>query len=100
MLLLISGSSTYAIESNRGRASRNQVLSVELLFRNARWLERELSEFLGITLLNKRDHRTLFTIPLFYSAPLRKRYPTVGFYEIFFCVFLKKLKFKLLGLQV
>ena len=73
--------------------------SIELLFRNARWLEREAGEFFGFFFLHKADRRTLFTIPLFYGAPLRRRYPAVGFYEIFFCPTLKKLKFKHLSLQ-
>ena len=72
---------------------------MELLFRNARWLEREAGEFFGFFFTHKADRRALFTIPLFYGAPLRRRYPTVGFYEIFFCPALKKLKFKHLSLQ-
>lgn len=72
--------------------------SLELLFRNARWLEREAGEFFGIFFAGKVDRRVLFTIPLIYGAPLRRRYPAVGFFEIFFCPILRKLKFKHLSL--
>jgi NADH dehydrogenase (ubiquinone) Fe-S protein 3 len=74
--------------------------SAEVLFRNARWLEREAAESYGLFFSGKRDRRALFTVPLLYNSPLRKKYPTIGFYEIFFCSFLKKLKFKNLSLQV
>jgi NADH:ubiquinone oxidoreductase subunit C len=73
--------------------------SIELLFRNARWLEREASEFFGFFFSSKVDRRVLFTIPLFYNSPFRRKYPAIGFYEIFFCPILKKLKFKHLSLQ-
>jgi NADH:ubiquinone oxidoreductase subunit C len=85
------------------RASSNEragLPSAEGLFRNARWLEREAAEAYGLFFLGKRDRRALFTVPLLYNSPLRKKYPTIGFYEIFFCNFLKKLKFKNLSLQV
>ena len=70
------------------------VSSIELFFRNARWLEREASDFFNIFFKCKGDRRSLFTIPLFYEAPFRKKYPVVGFYELFICFFTKKIKFK------
>lgn len=74
--------------------------SIDLLFRNARWLEREATDFFGFFFTAKSDRRSLYTLPLFYNAPFRRKYPAVGFYELFFCPILKKLKFKHLSLQV
>lgn len=68
--------------------------SVEKLFRNAKWLERETFDFFNVFFKNKKDRRSLFTIPIFYESPLKKKFPTVGFYELFICFFLKKIKFK------
>lgn len=62
----------------------SNIPSIENLFRNARWLERETGEMYNLFYENKKDRRALFTIPLFYKAPLRKKYPTAGLYEIFF----------------
>ena len=73
--------------------------SIESLFRNARWLEREASEFFGLFFTNKSDRRALFTIPLFYNYPLRKKYPTGGFYEIFFCPIQNRLQWKPISWQ-
>jgi NADH:ubiquinone oxidoreductase subunit C len=70
------------------------IISVEYLFRNAKWLEKESSDFFNIFFKNKKDRRSLFTIPLFYESPFRKKFPVVGFYEIFICFFTKKIKFK------
>lgn len=70
------------------------VNSIELLFRNAKWLEKESLEFFNIFFKKKKDRRTLFTIPIFYEAPFRKKFPTTGFYELFICFFSKKIKFK------
>lgn len=75
-------------------ASNFYILSIELLYRNARWLERESSDFFNIFFKNKKDRRNLFTIPLFYESPFKKKYPIVGFYELFICFFTKKIKFK------
>jgi NADH:ubiquinone oxidoreductase subunit C len=72
----------------------SRVKSIEFFFKNASWLEREVSDFFNIFFVNKRDRRTLFSIPLIYNAPLLKTFPVNGFYEIFLCFFLKKLKFR------
>jgi NADH:ubiquinone oxidoreductase subunit C len=85
----------FSLQLKRGLTS-----SIEALFRNARWLEREATDFFGFFFSGKSDRRSLFTLPLFYNAPFRRKYPAVGFYELFFCPILKKLKFKHLSLQV
>lgn len=56
--------------------------SVERLFRNGRWLEREVAEMHGLFFSAKRDRRALFLMPLVYWAPLRKGFPVGGFYDV------------------
>jgi len=56
--------------------------SVESLWGAIAWQERELGEMLGVTILKKRDSRALFLSPLLHAAPLRKSFPTAGFYEL------------------
>ena len=77
---------------------RNSFFSVETLFRNARWLERETAEMFGLFYQGKRDRRALFTMPLFYLAPLRKSYPSTGLYELALCPILGQARFR--GLNV
>lgn len=62
--------------------SQRGLVSVESLFRNARWLERESGEMHDLWFAQKRDRRALFLVPLLYWAPLRKAYPVSGFYEL------------------
>ncbi len=56
--------------------------TIEPLFFNARWLEREVAEMCGSFFLAKRDRRALFLTPLLYWAPLRKAFPVGGFFEV------------------
>ena len=75
------------------------ISTIEILYRNAKWLEKESSDFFNIFFKNKKDRRCVFTIPLFYESPLKKKYPVMGFYEIFLCFFTKKIKFKHISLK-
>lgn len=74
--------------------SKNTSLSSELLFRNARWLEREVSEMSGWFFLNKKDRRVLFLIPVFFSTPLKKSFPVGGFFELLLCPITSRLSYK------
>lgn len=56
--------------------------SLEKIFRNARWLEKETAEMHDWFFTFKRDRRALFLVPLLYWAPLRKAFPVSGFYEL------------------
>jgi len=40
--------------------------SIEGVFRNSRWLEREVAEMVDIWYRGKRDRRALFLVPLLY----------------------------------
>ena len=56
--------------------------TIEIAFRNARWLERESGEMHDIWFKQKRERRALFLVTLLYWGPLRKTYPTSGFFEL------------------
>jgi len=68
--------------------------SGEAFFRNCRWLEREAGEMGGVSFLGKRDRRTLFGLPVFYSNPLRRAFPTGGFFDLGLCPLTHKLTFR------
>lgn len=59
-------------------------VSVAQLFSCARWLEREASELFGIQLLGMVDKRNLLLQYGETSAPLKKSYPSVGWYEVYY----------------
>lgn len=58
--------------------------SIDKLFYNAWWLERELSELFGIFLINKLDSRNLLLPYNDTSSPLLKSSPVVGFFDKFY----------------
>lgn len=58
--------------------------SLEKIFSNSHWLERELVEFFNINLTARSDTRNLLLDYNFTANPLLKSYPTEGHQEIFF----------------
>lgn len=60
------------------------IFSIDGLFFNANWLERELIEFFNINVFNKNDTRNLLLDYNFTGAPLLKTFPTEGYVELFF----------------
>lgn len=68
--------------------------TVEILFRNAKWLEREAAEMHGWFFKGKRDRRGLFLVPVFFASPLEKSFPVGGFYELTLCPLSSKLTFR------
>lgn len=66
---------------------KTSILSVDKLFLNASWLERELSEMYGIYLSNKNDTRKLLLEYSHFQYPLLKTYPCNGYTEIYYDVF-------------
>ncbi len=65
-----------------GLSAGKTIPSIETLFRNARWLEREVAEMSDIWFTGKRDRRALFLVALLYWGVLRKSFPTSGFSEL------------------
>lgn len=62
--------------------NQSSVASIETLYRNARWLERESGEMSDLWFTQKRDRRALFLVPLLYWGPLRRAFPTSGFFDL------------------
>lgn len=60
------------------------VNSLETIFSNSNWLERELTEFFNIQVSNRLDTRNLLLDYNITVNPLLKIYPTEGHQEIFF----------------
>ena len=58
--------------------------SLESIFLNANWLERELIEFFGATFYFKKDTRNLLLDYTFVGNPLLKSFPTEGYEELYF----------------
>lgn len=66
---------------------KNYFFSIEDIFFNSNWLEREVSEMFGIYFFNKLDTRNLL---LEYSAmynPMLKNFPCEGYFEIYYNFF-------------
>jgi len=67
--------------------TKNKLVSIDNIYLNANWIEREVSEMFGLHFYFKNDLRRLL---LDYSAldnPLLKDYPVEGFFDIFYNFF-------------
>lgn len=53
-------------------------------FLSANWLEREAWDMFGIPIVNHPDLRRILTDYGFFAHPLRKNYPTSGYFELFY----------------
>lgn len=58
--------------------------SIEDLFANANWVERELIEFFGLTFERKIDTRNLLLDYNLNINPLLKNFPVEGYQELYF----------------
>jgi NADH:ubiquinone oxidoreductase subunit C len=54
------------------------------IFSGAQWLEREVSDLVGITFENSNDTRRILTDYGFFGHPLRKDFPLSGFSEVYY----------------
>lgn len=61
-----------------------KINSLENIFFNANWIERELVEFFNFKIIGKNDNRNLLLDYNLLTKPLLKSYPTEGHQEIFF----------------
>ena len=61
--------------------------SIDKVYKNANWIERESSEMFGINYTNKKDVRKLLTDYTNFENPLLKSYPTEGFFDVFYNFF-------------
>ena len=67
--------------------SKESLKSIDLIYFNANWLEREASEMFGINFIFKKDLRKLLLDYSGVDNPLIKSYPSEGFLDIFYNFF-------------
>jgi len=58
--------------------------SIENIFLNSNWMERECGEMSNISFLNKYDNRNLLLQYMDLFSPILKKNSSLGFFEIFF----------------
>ena len=68
-------------------SKKENIKSIDNLFYNSNWLEREVSEMFGINYFFKKDLRKLLTDYSNIDNPMLKSYPTEGFNDIFYNFF-------------
>lgn len=73
--------------------NNKSIESIDFIYRNASWLEREVSEMYGLKYKNKIDNRSLLLDYSRNEYPMLKDFPTEGFYEIYFDFFENKLQY-------
>jgi NADH:ubiquinone oxidoreductase subunit C len=61
--------------------------SIDKIYSNATWLERETSEMYGLNFLNKQDVRKLLLDYGRIESPMLKDYPSEGFNDTFYNLF-------------
>lgn len=66
---------------------KNKIASIDKIYKNANWLEREVSEMFGINYYNKKDVRKLLLDYSKVENPLLKDFPVEGFSEVFYDFF-------------
>ena len=66
---------------------KNKVTSIDKIYKNANWLERETSEMFGVNYYNKKDIRKLLLDYSKIENPLLKDFPVEGFSEAFYDFF-------------
>lgn len=62
----------------------NSIITIENIFFNSTWIERELSELYGIFFLKKKDIRNLLLDYNYIGNPFLKKFPNCGYIEINF----------------
>ena len=81
---------TFILNFN-GNSQNNQ--SVEFLFKNANWLERENNEMFGVNYNFKNDQRIVLLDYSRNETPMIKDFPTEGYNDIFFNFFENQLTY-------
>lgn len=69
------------------------IKSIDKIFKNANWLEREIAEMYGIQYLEKKDCRPLLLDYSRNENPMLKNFPTEGEYDIYYNFFENKLTY-------
>ena len=66
---------------------KNKIESIDLIYKNSNWLERETSEMYNVYFFNKRDSRKLLLDYTSDINPMLKDFPTEGDTECYFNTF-------------
>lgn len=61
--------------------------SIDSVYPNANWLEREFAEMFGVSLVNKIDARNLLLDYSLSENPMLRDFPSVGYREVYYSVF-------------
>lgn len=69
------------------------IVSIDSIYPNSSWLERETFEMYNIQFLNKKDNRSLLLDYSRNEFPMLKDFPTEGYYEIYFDFFENKVNY-------
>ena len=67
--------------------TKSHFQSIDLVYNNAGWIERETSEMFGINYSFKKDLRKLLLDYSTLENPLLKLYPSEGFFDVFYNFF-------------
>lgn len=67
--------------------------TIDNIYYNSSWLERENSEMYGINYINKKDNRSLLLDYSRNEYPMLKDFPTEGYDEIYFDFFENKINY-------
>lgn len=75
------------------QAINKNIESIDSIYPNSNWLEREVFEMYGLQFLNKKDNRSLLLDYSRNEFPMLKDFPTEGYYEIYFDFFENKVNY-------
>lgn len=75
------------------QSTNDKIDSIDTIYKNASWLEREVSEMFGINFLNKKDNRSLLLDYSRNEFPMLKDFPTEGYRDIFYDFFENKIDY-------
>ena len=74
-------------------STNSQISSIDGIYKNSNWLEREASEMFGINFSSKKDSRPLLLDYSRNEFPMLKDFPCEGYQDIFYNFFENKLTF-------
>ena len=81
-----------AIKWSKVIKKSNEPKSIETLYNNANWIERELSEMFGVLFKFKNDIRNLLLMYGDIINPMLRLFPTTGIVEYIYSLWLEFVK--------
>ena len=67
--------------------TKSNLQSIDLIYNNSNWIERETSEMFGVNYYFKKDLRKLLLDYSSLENPMLKVYPSEGFFDVFYNFF-------------